>query len=58
MNIPYWIWYVVTGIAIVFSVIYAVGTVLGIRNFNRMSKDFDEQRDRVRGEMRRGARRT
>lgn len=53
MNIPIWIWYIVGGAIVFFVLLYAIGATFGFLNFRRMNRDFNEQRDRVRRNLRR-----
>jgi uncharacterized membrane protein len=53
MNVPIWIWYIIGGTVILFVLANVVGGILGYRRFRRVERDFDEQRERVRKEIRR-----
>lgn len=52
MNIPIWIWYIVGATVGVIVGLYLIGTIFGFRRFKRMDRDFHEQRDRVRRNLR------
>jgi uncharacterized iron-regulated membrane protein len=54
MNVPTWIWYLIAGVVILLVAVNLAGGVLAYRRFRRMERDFDEQRERVRKNLRRG----
>jgi hypothetical protein len=54
MSMPAWIWYLIAGIVILLVAVNLAGGVLAYRRFRRMERDFDEQRERVRNNLRGG----
>lgn len=58
MTVPIWVWAVVTLVILIFVGLYLYAIVRGYRRFQQMDKDFNETRERVRSNLREGARRT
>jgi hypothetical protein len=52
MNIPIWIWYIVGAAIVVMVGLYVAGAIFGFRRFKRMETDFNDQRERVRRNLR------
>jgi hypothetical protein len=53
VNIPIWIWYIVGAAIIAIVTLYVAGAIFGFRRFKRMESDFNDQRERVRRNLRR-----
>jgi hypothetical protein len=58
VNIPIWIWYIVGAVIVLLVLANVVLGTFGFRRFRRMESDFNDQRERVRRNLRKGARRT
>ena len=58
MNIPIWFWYIVGAVIVLFMVLNVAGAIFGFRRWKQMDADFNQQRERVRKNLRTGARRT
>lgn len=53
MSIPIWMWHIVGAAIIAFVCLYVAGAIFGVRRFKRMESDFNDQRERVRKNLRR-----
>ena len=58
MTIPIWIWYIVGAVIVLFALLNVAGAIFGFRRWKRMDADFNEQRERGRQNLRKGARQT
>ena len=58
MNIPIWIWYIVGSAIVLFVLLNVAGAIFGFRRWKQMDADFNDQRERVRENLRKGARQT